>query len=68
MAKKLTDEQKKLNKILRKSKKHLSETSDPLLEIKLKHIISVIEKDISVDADVLKEMLKGALEFKGDFK
>lgn len=68
MAKKLTDEQKKLNKILRKSKKHLSETSDDILKIKLKHIISLIEKDISVDAYVLKEMLKGALEFKGDFK
>jgi len=65
MPKKLTDKQKRSNKLLKKCKKHLKESKDYWLNLKLNHIIIMIEKNIDPDIKDLESKFKKALGIKG---
>ncbi len=64
MAKKLTDKQKRSNKLLKKCKKHLKESKDYWLNLKLNHIIIMIEKNVDEDISSLENKFENALGIK----
>jgi hypothetical protein len=64
MPKKLTIEQKQANKLLKKCKKALKESKDYWLNLKLNHIIIMIEKGIDPDIKDLESKFDKAMGIK----